>query len=59
MIGRDCDWIAHKLVSMRSSIVTLLSAFSHWSLVPAQIERAVDDADVTIGLWKISQHAPG
>lgn len=25
--------------------------------LPAQIERAVDEADMTIGLWKIPEHA--
>jgi hypothetical protein len=44
-----------------SSIVALahLSAFFRWPLLPAQIKRAVNDADVTIGLWKIPQHTPG
>src|SRR5262245_5204443 len=27
------------------------------ALLPTQIERAIDQANVTIGLWKIAQHA--
>src|SRR5262249_54821918 len=27
------------------------------ALLPTQIERAVDQTDVTVGLWKIAQHA--
>jgi hypothetical protein len=29
------------------------------SLLPTQIERAIDQADVTIGLRKVAQHAAG
>jgi hypothetical protein len=43
----------------RSFARALLRASFRWSLLPAQIQRAVDDTDVTIGLWKIPQHTSG
>jgi hypothetical protein len=34
-------------------------ALFHRALLSAQTERAVDQADMTIGLWKIAKHTPG
>src|SRR5262249_15570964 len=36
-----------------------LGAFFHRAFLPTQTERRVDQTDVTIGLRKIAQHAPG
>ena len=34
-------------------------ALLRWTRLPDQVERAVDQADVTVGLGKIAQHAAG
>ena len=52
-LGSKCQGIHADLRRLR------FGAFLCRARLPAQIERAVDQTDVTVGLRKIAQHAAG